>query len=128
MLYVFSGSTKYGATTRIVSPRKYAEYVCTGILCDCTGPHGVFWKAWKRCFKFQVMDMAVSTGGIMVELPNWSDLDRNPLRHRFHPLFSESEADVYRFMNFGAAETWQSILRRRGIETEVVPVKPAPRA
>ena len=26
----------------------------TGILYDCTGPHGVFWKAWKRCFKFQV--------------------------------------------------------------------------
>ncbi len=28
----------------------------TGILYDCTGPHGVFWKAWKRCFKFQVTE------------------------------------------------------------------------
>jgi hypothetical protein len=33
---------------------KPGSHPVTGILYDCTGPHGVFWKAWKRCFKFQV--------------------------------------------------------------------------
>jgi hypothetical protein len=75
-----------------------------------------------------VANMIVSTGGIIVNSPNWSDLDRNPVRHRFHPLFSESEADAYRFMNLSAAEIWQRILGGRGIDTEIIPVKPAPKA
>ena len=37
------------------SPTRESHPV-TGILYDCTGPHGVFWKAWKRCFKFQVTE------------------------------------------------------------------------
>jgi hypothetical protein len=32
------------------------DHTVTGILYHCTGPHGVFWKAWKRCFKFQVTE------------------------------------------------------------------------
>jgi hypothetical protein len=26
----------------------------SGLLFDCTGPHGAFWEAWKRCIEFQV--------------------------------------------------------------------------
>jgi len=36
-----------------------SESAVTGILYHCTGPHGVFWKAWKRCFKFQVTEKAM---------------------------------------------------------------------
>ncbi|HTJ79211.1 MAG TPA: DUF1080 domain-containing protein [Rariglobus sp.] len=27
-----------------------------GILYHCTGPHGAFWNAWKRCLEFQVQE------------------------------------------------------------------------
>lgn len=26
----------------------------SGLLYDCTGPHGAFWNVWKRCLEFQV--------------------------------------------------------------------------
>jgi hypothetical protein len=83
------------------------------------GTHGDHKGLW-------VANMMASKGGITVNSPNWGDLDRNPSLHRFHPLFSDSEADAYRFIDLSAAETWRRIISRRiGIETEVVPMKPA---
>ena len=28
----------------------------SGLLYHCTGPHGAFWKVWKRCLEFQVAE------------------------------------------------------------------------
>jgi len=35
---------------------KLKEKRDSGILYHCTGPHGAFWKVWKRCLEFQVQE------------------------------------------------------------------------
>jgi hypothetical protein len=75
-----------------------------------------------------VATMTVTKGGKAVSSPKWRDLDHNPFGHRFHPLFIESEADAYLFIDLSVAQAWRRIISRKGIETEVVPVKPVSKA
>ncbi len=51
--YQFSCEVKFGPKKwepRLTKPRD------SGLLYHCTGPHGAFWRVWKACVEFQVIE------------------------------------------------------------------------
>jgi len=64
--------------------------------------------------------MDVAKGGVPFQVTNWPGVEQQFAQYTFHPKFIAEESGAFRAISMEAAERFQRILKRVGIETEIL--------
>jgi hypothetical protein len=64
--------------------------------------------------------MSVTKGGLTFQVTNWERVERQQSQYVFHPQFIPEEGSAFQAISIEHAERLQLVLKREGIETEIL--------